>query len=141
MDQDTPARAVDPRSNGLAQHQEAVDAARERLARDLDVFQVEMRSEMGHAMEKTMWKLAAGGAAVVAGIAVRNVLMAVWRSVMKNDPPNNPADPATSWGEAVAWTAATGLAVGVARMVASRGAAAGWQRYTGTLPPGLQDVS
>jgi hypothetical protein len=138
--QDTPAKALN-QTNGLAPQHEAVAAARERLARDLDVFNVEMRSEMGHAMEKTVWKLAATGAAVVAGMAVRSVLMSLWRSVMKTEPPNNPADPATGWGEAVAWTAATGLAIGVARMVASRGAAAGWQRYTGTLPPGLQDVS
>jgi hypothetical protein len=127
--------------NGLAPQQEAVRAARERLAKDMDVLQVEMRSEMGHTMEKTIWKLAATGAAVVAGMAVRSALMSLWRAVMKNDPPNNPADPATSWGEAIAWTAATGMAIGVARMVASRGAAAGWQRYTGTLPPGLQDVA
>jgi hypothetical protein len=128
-------------TNGLAPQLEAVRAARERLARDLDVFNMEMRSEMGHTMEKTVWKLAATGAAIIAGIAVRNVLMSTWRAVMKQEPPNNPADPATSWGEAVAWTAATGLAVGVARMVASRGAAAGWQKATGKLPPGLQEVS
>lgn len=140
MVQDTPATALSS-SNGLAPQQQAVCAARERLARDLDVLNVEMRSEMGHAMEKTVWKLAATGAAVLAGVAVRNALMAVWRSVMKNDPPNNPADPATSWGEAIAWTAATGMAIGVARMVASRGAAAGWQKVTGNLPPGLQDVA
>jgi hypothetical protein len=138
--QDTPARALNT-SNGLAPQQEAVRAARERLARDLDVFNVEMRSEMGHAMEKTMWKLAATGAAVVAGVAVRSALMSLWRAVMKNEPPNNPADPATGWGEAIAWTAATGLAVGVARMLGTRGAAAGWQKYMGTLPPGLQDVA
>jgi uncharacterized protein DUF4235 len=137
--QDTPATALN-QTNGLAPQQEAVAAARERLARDLDVLNVEMRSEMGHAMEKTVWKLAATGAAVVTGMAVRNVLMGLWRKVMKTEPPNNPADPATGWGEAIAWTAATGLVIGVARMVASRGAAAGWQRYTGTLPPGLQDV-
>lgn len=140
MVQDTPARALNE-SNGLAPQLEAVRAARERLARDLDVFNVEMRSEMGHTMEKTIWKLAGTGAAVVAGIAVRNVLMSVWRAVTKHDPPANPADPATDWGEALAWAAATGLAVGIARMLASRGAAAGWQKATGMLPPGLQDVS
>lgn len=140
MVQDTPAKALN-QTNGLAPQQEAVRAARERLARDLDVFNVEMRSEMGHAMEKTMWKLAATGAAVLAGIAVRSTLMTLWRRVMKNEPPNNPADPATSWAEAVAWTAATGLVVGVARMAASRGAAAGWRRATGALPPGLQEVA
>lgn len=140
MVQDTPARSLSA-SNGLGPQQAAVRAARERLARDLDVLNVEMRSEMGHTMEKTVWKLAATGAAVIAGIAVRNLLMSAWRGVMKNDPPNNPADPATSWGEALLWTAVTGLAVGVARMVASRGAAAGWQKATGSLPPGLQEVS
>lgn len=140
MGQDTPARTVSG-SNGLVPHQEAVRAARERLGRDLDVLNDEVRAEMGHAMEKTVWKLAATGAAVLASIAVRNVLMAVWRSVVKTEPPNNPADPATSWGEAIAWTAATGLVIGVARMAASRGAAAGWRRATGNLPPGLQDVA
>lgn len=140
MGQDTPARTVSG-SNGLVPQQEAVRAARERLGRDLDVLNDEVRAEMGHAMEKTVWKLAATGAAIIASIAVRNLLMAVWRKVVKTDPPNNPADPSTSWGEAIAWTAATGLVIGVARMAASRGAAAGWQRATGSLPPGLEDVA
>jgi hypothetical protein len=138
--QDTPAAALNT-SNGLAPELQAVRDARERLARDLDVLNVEMRSEMGHAMEKTVWKLAGTGAAVLAGIAVRSALMSLWRSVTKHEPPNNPADPSTSWGEAIAWTAATGLVVGVARMMASRGAAAGWRKATGSLPPGLQDVA
>ena len=140
MVQDTPARPVSA-ANGLGPQLQAVQAARERLGRDLDVLNVEMRAEMGHAMEKTVWKLAATGAAVLASVVVRNLLMAVWRGVAKNEPPNNPADPATGWGEALAWTAATGLVIGVARMVASRGAAAGWRRATGSLPPGLQDVA
>lgn len=140
MVQDTPARALDA-TNGLGPQQQAVLAARERLGRDLDVLNVEMRAEMGHAMEKTVWKLAATGAAVLASMVVRNLAMAVWRGVAKNEPPNNPADPATGWGEAVAWTAVTGLMIGVARMLASRGAAAGWRKATGTLPPGLQDVA
>lgn len=140
MVQDTPARTVSS-ADGLAPQQEAVLAARERLGRDLDVFNTEMRAEMGHAMEKTLWKVAATGAAVLASMVVRNVTMAAWRGIMKNEPPNNPADPATNWGEAIAWAAATGLAIGVARMAASRGAAAGWRKYTGSLPPGLQDVA
>lgn len=140
MGQDTPATTVST-GNGVVPQQQAVLAARERLGRDLDVLNDEMRAEMGHAMEKTLWKLAATGAAILASIAVRNVLMATWRAVAKTEPPNNPADPTTGWGEAVAWTAATGLVIGVARMAASRGAAAGWRRATGSLPPGLQDVA
>lgn len=141
MGQDTPAQAVDAHADGLGPQTAAVAAARERLGRDLDQLQVELRAEMGQAMEKAIWKLAATGAAVLTGIAVRNLLIALWRRITKNDPPVNPADPTTGWGEAIAWTAATGMAVGVARMLASRGAAAGWRRATGNLPPGLQDVS
>lgn len=47
----------------------------------------------------------------------------------------------TGWGEAIAWTAATGVAIGVARLVAARAAAADWQRATGELPPGLEEVA
>ncbi|CAN5817164.1 hypothetical protein BH23ACT10_BH23ACT10_00550 [soil metagenome] len=140
MVQDTPAKSVNA-TNGLGSQHHAVLAARERLGRDLDVLNVEMRAEMGHAMEKTLWKVAGTGAAVLAGIVMRNLAMSLWRGIAKNEPPSNPADPATGWGEAIAFTALTGLIVGVARMAASRGAAAGWRKATGTLPPGLQDVA
>lgn len=128
-------------ANGLAPQIAAVEAARERLGRDLDQLNVEVRAQWGQTMEKTTWKLVGTGSAILASILVRNVMMSLWRSIVKTDPPNNPAQPGTAWGEALAWTAATGVGVGIARMLASRGAAAGWQRATGALPPGLEDVS
>lgn len=126
---------------GLQPQVAAVEEARERLGRDLDQLNVEVRAQWGQTMEKTTWKLVGTGSAILASILVRNVMMSLWRSVVKTDPPNNPAQPGTAWGEALAWTAATGVGVGIARMIASRGAAAGWQRYTGALPPGLEEVS
>ena len=84
--------------------------------------------------------MGATAAAVFAGIAVRKLLTAGWTKARKSAPPANPAAPETTWPEALAWTAATGIAVGIARLVATRGAAAGWRKATGVLPPGLQDV-
>jgi hypothetical protein len=81
-----------------------------------------------------MWKGVATLAAVGAAIAARNATSAVWRKRTGHDPPTNPADPDTSWGEAVAWTLVTGALVGVARLVARRGAASLWAKVEGELP-------
>jgi hypothetical protein len=43
-------------------------------------------------------------------------------------------------GEAVAWAVASGVAVGVARMLASRKAADYYRRSTGHLPSNLDEV-
>lgn len=117
---------------------QAVRAARERLGRDLDQLNVEVRAEMGQTAEKLSWQLLSTLAAVGAAIAVRKVLTSAWSALRPEPPPENPADPETSWGEALAWTAATGLLVGVARMVAGRGAAGAWRKSTGTVPPGFR---
>ena len=118
-----------------------VAAARERLGRDLDQLNVEVRSQVTSSVQKSFWKGGATLSAVAAGVIVRKVLIAAWRRARKADPPTNPAAPGTSWGEALAWTAATGVAVAVARMVAQRGAAGAWVKATGHLPPGLEEVS
>jgi len=137
---DAAAAPPQPELNGLADHVAAVEAARTKLGHDLDVLSTEVRAQMGFTMEKTAWKLAATGAAVLAGVVVRKLLTAGWRKAKKLDPPTNPASPSTTWGEALAWTAASGVAVAVARMLATRGAAAGWNKAMGKLPPGLEDV-
>ncbi|HVM15168.1 MAG TPA: DUF4235 domain-containing protein [Egibacteraceae bacterium] len=124
--------------NGLSDRVAAVEAARLQLGRDLDRLTVETRAQMGQTMEKIAWKVAGLGSAVLAGIAMRSALKTGWEKVRHEQPPMNPATPGTSWGEAVAWTMALGAGVGVARMLASRAAAAGWQKATGTMPPGLE---
>jgi hypothetical protein len=86
---------------------------------------------------QTGWALVAAGSAVIAAIATRNALKAAWRAMRHEDPPLNPAAHDTEWPEAIAWTAATGLAAGLSRLVARRTAASGWYRVTGEWPPGL----
>lgn len=90
---------------------------------------------------EAMWKAVGTGAAVAAAAMVRNVLVAGWKRTRRTEPPSNPASPYTGWGEALAWAAVTGLLIGVARMIAQRGAAEGWRRATGLYPPGLEEVA
>lgn len=93
---------------------------------------------MGQKTETFAWRLIAGASGVAAAAATRQALRAVWRARKHDDPPANPAAPGTTWPDAMLWAVATGVALGVARLVAMRGAAAGWRRATGKLPPGLE---
>lgn len=94
---------------------------------------------MPQALAKASWKLTALMFAIPAGIAARKAMDAAWKKARKSDPPANPAAPGTTWGEALAWAAVSGVVFAAARMVAARGAAATWRSLTGQLPPGLEE--
>lgn len=128
---------VSARADGLAARVEAVRAARRRLEHDVDVMEQELRATVGQTMEKTVWKAVTIGAGVLAGVVMRKALNAGWRKAKHHDPPTDPYQPATSWAEALSWAAASGVGIGVARLVAARGAAAGWQKAMGAPPPGV----
>jgi hypothetical protein len=128
--------------NGLVDHVAAVEAARARLGEDLDKLTLEVRAQMSRRMEETAWKVIGTGGAILAGILARKALITIWtKSTRMPNPPTNPASHTTSWGEALAWTVASGVVVAVARLLAERGAAAGWQKAMGALPPGLEEVT
>ena len=83
----------------------------------------------------TVFSLVAGlGAAAL----TRQLLDHSWKAAAGKNPPENPADPDVSLGEAVMWASVTGAAVALARMLAQRRAASYYQRSTGHLPPGLR---
>lgn len=124
--------------DGLASRVEAVAEARERLGRDLDQLTTEVQAQVGVTVQRVAWKAAVAVSAVAASLVTRKLLTAAWRRTQHRDPPDNPASPDTTWGEALTWTVATAVGMGVARLVAQRGAAAGWQRATGNRPPGLE---
>jgi hypothetical protein len=73
-------------------------------------------------------------------MAARKAMTAGWKLSTGKKPPSNPEHPDVSMGEAVAWAIASGVAVGVARMLASRKAADYYRRSTGHLPANLEDV-
>lgn len=87
--------------------------------------------------EDHAWNLVAMTSAAVAGIAVRNLLETGWEFIKRDEPPQNPAARSVDWSEALAWTVASGVAVGLARLLAQRGAAAGWKKVRGHYPRGL----
>jgi hypothetical protein len=88
--------------------------------------------------ERLAWAAVAAGAGYVAMIATKHALDAAWRVARQQDPPLNPDSPDTSWTEALAWTAATGMAAGVSHLLARRGAMSGWRKVTGSWPPGFR---
>ena len=89
---------------------------------------------------KMAYTAAASAAALVAGFAAREALKSGWRATRGDDPPINPAHPDTGWADAVAWSVAVGVGMGLARLLAQRTAASGWRSMTGSLPPGLEQV-
>lgn len=87
-----------------------------------------------------VWSIMALGATVGGGILARKVLTTSWKAATGKEPPANPAHPDVSMGEAAAWATASGVAVGLARMLASRKAANYYRKSTGHLPPNLEDA-
>jgi hypothetical protein len=87
------------------------------------------------------WRLLGGISAVLAGIAVRKLLVTGWRQATGDNPPANPAAPGTRWREAIPYALASGAAMGLARLVATRKAADYYRKSTGHLPPGMEEVT
>jgi hypothetical protein len=123
--------------DGLADRVAAVQAARSQLGRNLGQLDSEVRAQMSSTAERLTWRVVGTGLAIVAGLVVRKVFVVVWRAATSHDPPTNPAAPDTSWGEALGWALASGAAIGVGRMVATRGATAGWTAVVGAPPPDM----
>jgi hypothetical protein len=84
---------------------------------------------------KHTWMLVAGGAAAFGGMLVTQGLNQAWRVIRKEEPPQDPTAWDVEWKDAIAWTVATGVMMGLGRLLARRGAAAGWHRITGERPP------
>ncbi|KRC58891.1 MULTISPECIES: DUF4235 domain-containing protein [unclassified Nocardioides] len=78
--------------------------------------------------------VAALGSAAVA----KKALDGGWKAATGKQPPANPADPDVDVWEAVAWAAASGTFVALAKMLAQRKAAGYYLKSTGELPPGLR---
>lgn len=81
------------------------------------------------------WMIVSTVAAASAAFVVRNSLELGWKVVRGEDPPKNPASYDVKWGDAIAWTISVGVCMGLARLLAERGAATGWKHYKGKLPP------
>ena len=89
---------------------------------------------------KIVYKVVGIGAGVLSAKVARSALDKGWAKTKGGEPPRNPAVPGTTWSEALTWAVASGVAVAVARLVATKGVASTWVKATGQLPPGVEDV-
>lgn len=85
-----------------------------------------------------IWSVFSLAAAVGAGAMAKKGVTASWKAATGKNPPANPADPDVDIWEAVAWAAASGTLIALARMLATRKAATYYAKSTGHLPPGLE---
>jgi hypothetical protein len=80
------------------------------------------------------WKVVSLACGVLAGLMTQRLLTPAWRGLRSATPPV-PADRRSSWVDAVVWAVATGVGVGVARLLAIRTAAVVWEATTHEPPP------
>ncbi|WFF41411.1 DUF4235 domain-containing protein [Salinicola endophyticus] len=76
---------------------------------------------------QTLWTLVGTTMAIASGVAAREALKhTAKRSAF--EPPVNPDDPDVRWREALLWGAASGAAVGLARILGWKMASSGMRR-------------
>lgn len=89
--------------------------------------------------ERVRWAAVSNGSAVLGAIATRKLLALLWPAGDdETGPPFNPADRRVGWSTALQWGIAAGVGAGLARVLSQRAAAAGWEKATGSAPPGLK---
>ena len=85
--------------------------------------------------KKVGWKAVSYGAGAFAGLVTQRLLEAAWKGLHDASSPPSPADRRASWTEALSWAVATGVGMGVTRLLAIRTAAVVWETATHELPP------
>ena len=82
------------------------------------------------------WMALSALSAALAGMVARKAVTVTWRAVTGNEMPAEDDDREIGAAEAAAWAAGVGAAVGVARVLSRRTAAATWEKAMGESPPG-----
>jgi len=85
---------------------------------------------MSQATEKLLLKIVGGVAVGAVTIITKKVLDGSWKAATGNQPPTHAEDPDLTWREAIAWALLSGAVIGVAQLVAARGARQLVQRNT-----------
>jgi hypothetical protein len=85
-----------------------------------------------------VWTAFSVASALLAAAVAKQAIDKTWTVATGKNPPENPADPDVEIWEAVAWAVVSGMAVGLARMLAQRRATSYYVRSTGHLPGQLQ---
>jgi hypothetical protein len=79
--------------------------------------------------------MVAGVVGTLSGLGARAIVLRLWRASGAGDEAPEPADPRLPWRQVLGWAVASGVAMGVARVVALRTAAKAWERATDEPAP------
>lgn len=83
------------------------------------------------------WKIMGTGGAVLAGVLATKVVDLIWSRAVQDDV--NPKSPEAPINKAVLYAALTGLAVGAAKTLTTRKAAAYYEASAGHLPEAIRE--
>lgn len=86
-------------------------------------------------IEKKAWEGATLLVAALAGLAARRLLKLAWRETQDEEPPENPAAADVTWADALGWAVASGVAMGLARVLSRRGTTAAFRAIAEEDPP------
>lgn len=81
-----------------------------------------------------VWSVMSLGAALAGATVAKKAVNGGWKAATGKTPPENPADPDVDVREAVAWAAASGTLVALAKLLATRRAANYYMKSTGHSP-------
>ena len=100
----------------------------------------ESESELEVVVGALVWKVLRTGAALGADVLARKLVTVGWTAATGKAPPGHPSNPHVSAPRAIGWAVASGAFVGVARLLATRKAAAYYTESAGHPPKSLQQV-
>jgi hypothetical protein len=86
-------------------------------------------------VKKYTWKAITIAVGALVGLATQRLIEMTWKLVRGSTPPKVLADRRSPWLDAVSWAIASGIGVGVARLVAIRTAAGVWEATIHEPPP------
>jgi hypothetical protein len=89
-------------------------------------------------MGSLVWRILGTGGAILAGTLANKIVTQLWKKAGR-EAVVDPRDPRTPWKDAVIFAALTGLATGAARTLATRKAAAYYEKSAGHLPKALEE--
>jgi Protein of unknown function (DUF4235) len=85
--------------------------------------------------KKYGWKAVTIGLGALAALVTQRSFEVIWKAVRGSTPPKVAADRRSPWPDALSWAVATGVGVGVVRLLAVRTAAAVWESAVHEPPP------
>ena len=86
-------------------------------------------------VKKYAWKAITIALGALVGLAAQRLIEMPWKLFRGSTPPKVLADRRSPWLDAVSWAVASGIGVGVARLVAIRTAAGVWEAAVHEPPP------